>query len=422
MGAVIGPRKHTFVAPRIGERQVGGRTMSAFMTAIERFIEAIKGEQAWVEELNDHSQKLARLYAKASSREVNDSLGRFASLLPDVPLVALGHVAITCGSLVERGGDPEIAGPALLERLTRVNETATDFYDRCRAQAESDAELIEELRAEAAENPSQDVDANDLTPAAIVDDHIASRGWRHLAERFGPTLFKAYPASVLGHMAEEFFRLGLIAHLSRSKGMRRAARARSELLEQTLKADEAAGSHRSFLAIMLQVLDDEPLLVVHVEQRKGFDIRIAGIADNFQLHTLLAGAIIGSPAKGMVTGEAPSKRAVAECRDSAVGPSGGDNVTGAFNLWNWGGLRSDGRLPEGQTEGSAHWIWNEGCPADLVPFEGRRVVLLGPPPYARYWRSGRSFHGMAGELTVERRLSEAEVAHWLNRLTRAANP
>jgi hypothetical protein len=173
---------------------------------------------------------------------------------------------------------------------------------------------------------------------------------------------------------------------------------------------------------MLQVLDDELLLVVHVEQRKGFDIRIAGIADNFQLHTLLAGAIIGSPAKGMVTGEAPSKRAVAECRDSAVSHGGGDNVTGAFNLWNWSGLQPDGRLPDGQTEGSVHWIWNEGCPVDIVPFEGRRVVLLGPPPYARYWCAGRQFHGMVGELTVERRLSETEVVDWLNRLTRAANP
>jgi hypothetical protein len=404
-----------------GQLHVEGRTMSAFMTAVESFIDAIKGDQAWVEELNDHSQKLAHLYSTATAREVNDALGRFASLFPKVPLVALGHVAITCGSLVERGGDTEIAGPALLERLTRVNETATDFYQRCRALAESDAGLIEELRAEAAENGGDDVDANTLTPAAIIDDHVAGQGWQDLAQRFGPALFKEHPSSVLGHMAEEFFRLGLIAHLSRSKGLRSAARARPELLEQTLRADEAASSHRTFLAVLLQVLDDEPLLVVHVEERKGFDIRISGIADNFQLHTLLAGAIIGSPAKGMVTGEAPSKRAVAECRDAAVGRGGGDNVTGAFNLWNWSGLQPDGCLPEGQT-GSDHWIWNEGCPADIVPFEGRRVVLLGPPPYVRHWRAGRAFLGMVGELTVERRLSEAEVADWLNRLTRAANP
>ena len=68
-----------------------------------------------------------------------------------------------------------------------------------------------------------------------------------------------------------------------------------------------SGSHRSFVATMLQVLDDEPLLVLQVEQQKGFKVRISGIADNFQLHTMLEGAIIGPPAKGWVDGEGPSR-------------------------------------------------------------------------------------------------------------------
>lgn len=394
--------------------------MSAFLTAIEAFVDAVRSETAWVEELNDRSQAVVKRYPTATPGEIEDSLHRLASLFPDVPLVALPHVAITCGSLVERGGDPEIAGPALLERLTRVNETATDCYRRYRALAEADAELVEEWRAQATEDADEGADVEELTAAAVVAERIASHGWQELAARFGQSVFEAHPASVLGHMCEEFFRLGLIAHLSRSKPLRAAARSRPEPLRQTLEADEAAGSHRSFLATLLQVLDDEPLLVLHAEERRGFEVRISGIADNFQLHTLLAGAVIGSPAEGLVTGEKPSERAVAECRDSAVGPGGGDNVTGAFNLWNWSGLRPDGLLPLGQ-QGSEHWIWNEGCPAEIVPFEGRRVVLPGSPPYVRYWRAGRQFDGMAGELTVERRLSGAEVSEWLDRLARAAN-
>src|SRR5262249_45321629 len=152
-----------------------------------------------------------------------------------------------------------------------------------------------------------------------------------------------------------------------------------ELLRGTLRSDEVAGSHRSFLATILQVLDEESLLVLHVEQKKGFDVRISGIADNFQLHTLLAGAIIGPPPKGWVQGEAPSPRAVAESRDGPIDPRGGDAVAGAFNLCNWTALQPDGSLPKGQgKDAAAHWIWNEGCPADIVPFEGRRIVLLGP--------------------------------------------
>jgi hypothetical protein len=275
--------------------------MSEFVTAIEAFIDAVMSDQAWVEELNDHSHKVASHYDRAKPAEVGTALGRLAELLPDVRLVALGHVAITCGSLVERGGDPASAGPALLEQLPRVNETTSDFYQRCRTLAEADAGLIEELRAAAA-SAGDDVDVRALTAAALVNDHLASDGWQPLAQRFGPVLYRKQPASVLGHMADEFFRLGLIAHLSRSKGLRQAARARPELLAQTLQSDAAAGLHRSFLAMLLQVLDDEPLLVVHVEQRKGFEVRIGGIADNFQLHTVLAGAIIGWSARRWLTG------------------------------------------------------------------------------------------------------------------------
>jgi hypothetical protein len=173
---------------------------------------------------------------------------------------------------------------------------------------------------------------------------------------------------------------------------------------------------------MLQVLDDEALLVIHVEQKKGYDVRISGLSDNFQLHTLLAGALIGSPSQGWLEGTAPSKRAVAECRDAAVAEGGGAQMTGAFNLCNWTALRPDGSLPDDTGAASNHWIWNEGYPAEIAPFEGRRIVLLGKPPYERLWRAGRQFCGMVGALTVERTLGTAEVKEWLNRLANAPRP
>ena len=84
---------------------------------------------------------------------------------------------------------------------------------------------------------------------------------------------------------------------------------------------------------------------------------------------------------------------------------------------NWTGLQPDGTLIDGLAQDAAdHWIWNEGCPADIVPFEGRRIVLLGPSPYSRHWRAGRQFSGMTGELEVERTLPAADVKAWLTRL------
>jgi hypothetical protein len=392
------------------------------LNAVQACIDDIRAQRGWVEELNQHGRDIARHFQGASLAEINEALQRFSALFPGVPLVALGLVALSCGSLVERGGDPAIAGPALLEKLRRINETAGDFYDRCRGLATADDALLAELRESAQANVEGATEKVKPTPAELIDEHVAGDGWQRLASRFGPVLFEEHPSSVLGYMSQEFFRMGLIAHLSRSKALRRAAQARPELLEGTLRCDQISGSHRSFLDTMLQVLDDESLFVLHVAQRKGFEARISGIADNFQLHTLLAGAVIGSPAEGLVAGEVPSPRAVAECRDATSGEQGGEPVTGAFNLCNWTALRPDGSLPEGQgQDASSHWIWNEGCPAEIVPFEGRRIVLLGTPPYSRHWSAGRQFPGMIGELTVERVLSAAVVDGWLNRLARAAN-
>jgi hypothetical protein len=66
---------------------------------------------------------------------------------------------------------------------------------------------------------------------------------------------------------------------------------------------------------------------------------------------------------------------------------------------------------------SSHWIWNEGVPADIPPFEGERVVLLGPPPYPRSWTAGRRFPSMVGDLRVEHVLTRGEVRDLLGRIT-----
>jgi len=96
-------------------------------------------------------------------------------------------------------------------------------------------------------------------------------------------------------------------------------------------------------------------------------------------------------------------------------------LTGAFNLWNWTGLQADGTLPK-PGSASDHWIWNEGVPADIVPFEGQRVVILGPPPYSRSWRGGLIFNGMIPELVVTEKLTKDEVRSWFRKLAAAPKP
>lgn len=140
----------------------------------------------------------------------------------------------------------------------------------------------------------------------------------------------------------------------------------------------------------MQVLGDEPVLVLHPEEGKGFEVRISGLADDFQLHTLLADALIDPPEDGWITGRRPSEAEVEAARG--------------------------GPIP---MDGAAFWVCNEGVPADIPEFDGRRVVLLGRPPYERSWSPGRKFPDMTGDLRVERVLPTVEVRDLLGRVAAA---
>jgi arginine/lysine/ornithine decarboxylase len=117
---------------------------------------------------------------------------------------------------------------------------------------------------------------------------------------------------------------------------------------------------------------------------------MSGLADNFQLHTLLADALVGG---GHIEGRAPSAEEVAVCRDAP----GQVPTTGSFNLVTPGG----------------EWVWNEGTPADIPVVDGVRLLVLDPPPYERGWPAGRFFPGMTGALVLERVLDARETRGWL---------
>jgi hypothetical protein len=304
-----------------------------------------------------------------------------------VPLVPAGFLVITCGACIERGGDPDICGEAILGRLPELLRGVAGF--------------LGEVRRRANVGPDERVDLNQL-----INQHIND-------------VLGTNPAFAWAYIAQRSLSLGAIAHLSRSKKLRAIARSRPELLQLSVAADRAAGNG-SFLTDMLRVLDDERLVVLHPGEMKGFEVRISGIADNFQLHTLLADAVIGNPADGYLGGTKPDPAVVAIARGGAI-PTDRLTARGMFNLWNWPALQSDGTLPHGAA-GGGWWIWNEGNPGDIRHFDGVRVVLLSPPPYARSWNAGRRFPHMPGELTVERVLTADAAGDWLARITVAAKP
>ncbi|MEV4319147.1 hypothetical protein [Actinocrispum sp. NPDC049592] len=145
---------------------------------------------------------------------------------------------------------------------------------------------------------------------------------------------------------------------------------------------------------LLQVLDDEPLVVLHRDSGTGYEITIGGIGDNFQLHTLLADTLIGAH----LPGTPPERSWVAAATTGDLQPANG--IKGQFNL----------------VDAFGEWIWNEGRPADIPLLNDRRVVVLDPPPYERGWNTGRVYPLMRPTITLTRVLSTEDAAGWLERV------
>jgi hypothetical protein len=377
----------------------GANFMNPFLSAVTDLIVSA-GIGNDLEEVYTSARQVMEEAAGADPEDWNNALERLHDAIVAAPVPCLGVLGITAGALVEHGGSPDMALSAVLERLPEVLLGAADFAAACRQAAgeETEGEAI----PEDTDDPDEDTDKEEQ--ADPVD-------------QFGPQVAAQMPDTAGAWNALDALGLGVIAMLSRSVDGRRQARENQELLEGLAAVGEAH-PRIGWLNMLLSVLDGEELLVLHPGEKRGYRVRIRGLADNFQLHTLLADALIGKPSQGWLSGRRPDPLVVAAARDRPVHPSSA-TAEGAFNLWNWTGLQADGALPEGMG-GSDDWIWNEGMPADIVPFEGRRIVLLGPPAYPRTWNAGRRFDGMVGELTVLEKLPAAAVADWLARLAVAA--
>ncbi len=287
-----------------------------------------------------------------------------------------------------------IAGAAILEKLPDVLDGTIRFHSMCGDKAKADR---------------LGDDEDDWPPPS------------ELAQKYRDAIFDEDSAAGWAYASEESLTLGAIAHLGRSKALRQIAREMPLLLERARGYDGICRSGRSFLTKMLMTLDDEPLLVLHPEQRKGFRMRFSAIPDNFTLHAALMGYLSGVPDQGWLENpEGIDTDAIRRSLNRTIN-DGGVQLQGAFNLWNWTGVQPNGTLPA-PGAASDHWIWNEGVPADIALFEGVRIVVLGPPPYCRGWRGGYIFNGLIPEVRVEEKLSANAVQLWMQKLGDAANP
>jgi hypothetical protein len=361
---------------------------------------------AWQRAMGEVLQKAAQ----ATPEEVRLAQERLAEMMLRMPLALSALFALGSGALVENGADAGIAAEAIFERTYKALVLATRFGIACQEEARRHHPDTPQKSAGKKEGDEEDEEEFEV-------DDIES-----CVEAYGAVLAEQMGEEAEGWQALSPLATAAQAIITRSATQRALVRDNAQFMQAMYECPAASTLH--CLHVALNLLENEKIVVLHPDLQRGYLIRISNIALNFELHTLLADALIGDPAQGWLPGQRPDPRVVAAAKDGPFpmpGDKGADSfphARGAFNLWNWQGLQANGKLPEGfgNTE---HWIWNEGQPVDIALFEQTRVILLGPAPYQRTWNAGRFFPNHNSELEVLEQLPEQQVNDWLARISAA---
>ena len=288
-----------------------------------------------------------------------------------------GCVASTCGALVERGGDPRVALDPILahlaEQFARVPALVAALHEHFG---------VDDLKA--------------------VPEHE----WEAIGQR--------KPAR--GHLIDDWRSLQLtgpaaMTMLVRDAGLRQDVRARHDALRH---AADVARSHSVFayyVAELLEMADDLPLLVLDLTRNVGHRVRLTAVRNNFHLFTLLQAALWPGPeVRPAVAAVAKGERMLND-----LGPSEPTTDVALWSYHQWPALRPDGTLPADHD----HWVWGEEKPDQIAALDGERVVLLGPAAVERSWDVGffAPLHAnLRSAVTVEEELPPAAVAAWVERI------
>jgi hypothetical protein len=298
----------------------------------------------------------------------------------------IAHLAITGGALVESGASPRAFGEAMLAALPSVLEAARRFANQCLAGVDPEEERVAE------EDTVGFIDGVPIARARfqahLADDRVGACAVAYLREWVLPT----------------------VACLTRD----RALLARFTRDERLVGLAAALGeSEASWLTKLASTQLDAPWRVVCVDVGRAFEVRVDGVCSNFELHALVADALVE---RGV-----PGNRNPRDVLDVVRGLSDEAErtyVEGVFEMFVPAALEALTR-PERQSPLKLT-VWNEGAPTDVPVFEGRRTVLVTAPVWKRTWNGGRPFSALRAAVTVERELSGDEHAALLARMRDAA--
>ena len=251
-----------------------------------------------------------------------------------------GIAAAVCGGLIEAGADASLATEHLVERFVELVKTSTTYVSRCSRHFEEHI-LSDEALCEICGpgEDEQDVMMPQVREAVSADFPEGESAW------IGLDMFCHPVVSVLIREPE------LRRRIADDVGFVNAVGALSGLQPNAF-----------FVWALLSLLDDEEVVVLHPETRRGWVVRVNGVADNYQLHMALAEQLINH-------GHLDGDEVEADVADVVYGhgpPRLDDLFAARWAMYNWTVLARDGSLPTGTYEaGEQHRIKEDSLPADI---------------------------------------------------------
>ena len=309
----------------------------------------------------------------ALGKGVKASQGRAAQVL----LLALG-------ALVESGAPPELAWPAIEHSLVTTLAGAAKFAAAC-------LDRVDHLALDEAVKSEREPVKKKLPKETAAWDLLRSKC------------------------------MAATACLTRSHKLREKVRASGKLMKAADPLVDYVDEVTAFSRV-LRIVHDEPLLVIHLEQRKGWRFTIRDLATTTELYVLLLDAIVGDPAKGLLKAKKPNPKALVTIKDPDHAPKNTALLDVPFHTVAWTGLLPDGTLPDPTSEDVEHhhWVWLEGVPAEIPPFAGERVILLQGPVMKRDVEVPVPYDALFPTLKPRGKVSRAEVDRLLAKMTLAA--
>jgi hypothetical protein len=335
--------------------------------------------------LADREASLALLLTRLQSGGVADADGA-------------AHVALAAGAVVESGLPADALATVLLARLPDVLVAARRYADRCFAQPSMPP-------ADDADDDNEEEEEDEDSDDDILIE-VDGRGIPIAVFAAGLDDDRAGAAALY---ALHEWTLPAVSAWTHSRATLRAALDDKELVAaaQAMQQSSAVWIHK-----LLGVQLNTRWLVVSPIERRAFRVLVDEVVANFDLHALLAAALLPRGLAG--EGNAVAVTDHLSGRDVDVET---DSVRGTWDLYDWRGAPL---LAAGKEVPSSLWIWGEGEPRDVPMFADERVVVVGPPSYARSWGLGRVFSALRPRIEVVDELDANAVDTWLARAKAAA--